>query len=134
MPWLPDLESARLLYQREPSHVPRLPFFDGIRHLDLEILTISFAGEPRIDDPRYGRVEGRAALEAYVAATRAWLEEATTGQFDLVSEMYGDTHAVEEFTLHLRRDGRVLPVAVSAELAKDTRMGPIRVYYGSAWD
>src|SRR5688500_17955069 len=64
---------------RPTKDVPRVPFLEGILDRSPEQLAASFIGEPSIDDPRHGRVEGRDAFGRYVAAMRDWLTSETTG-------------------------------------------------------
>lgn len=132
MPWLPDLEAARLLYPPKEPRAARMPFFGGIRELDSETLAASFAAEPLIDDPRHGRIASRGAFDAYVSSMRDWLRDQTAGQVDPVRLTLTASRSVEEVSVRLRGEHPELPVAIVTELAEDGRLIAIRVYH-SLW-
>jgi hypothetical protein len=94
----------------------------------------SFAGEPRVNDPRVGFVEGARRLRAFVSGTVDWLRER-----DAVVENVALTRTlsrtVEEVVLHLLSDSgaRVeLPVAIVTDRNPDRTVKTIRVYH-SMW-
>ena len=99
-----------------------------------EALERSFAGEPRINDPRVGHVEGRRELRAFVSGTADWLRErdAVVENVALTRTL---TRTVEEVVLHLLSDegARVeLPVAIVTDRNPDRTIKTIRVYH-SMW-
>jgi hypothetical protein len=111
-----------------------IPYYEGIMANDPDALIRSFAGEPRVNDPRVGHVEGAKELRAFVSGTADWLRER-----DAVVENEAltltTTRTVEEVVLHLLSDdgGRVeLPVAVVSDRNPDRTLKTIRVYH-SMW-
>src|SRR5205085_12523128 len=71
MPWIPELFSEPALerIRREAAEeraAEPVPYFDGIRTGETEALIGSFAGEPELNHPVWGRVTGRRAFEGFV--------------------------------------------------------------------
>jgi hypothetical protein len=93
----------------------------------------AFPGGVRIDDPRFGRVEGETALMEFRQASGRWLRE-HDGRPRQVAVTHGPTRVVGEFDLELTEDGRtfVLPVAVVVEPDPVKRSVWIRTYH-SQW-
>jgi hypothetical protein len=93
----------------------------------------TFPGGVRIDDPRFGRVEGKAGLTAFCDASARWLAD-HDGRPTPVAVTNGRTRVVGEFDLGLTRDGQpfVLPVAVVVEPDAAKRSVWIRTYH-SQW-
>ena len=93
----------------------------------------AFPGGVRIDDPRFGRVEGEAALIEFCKASGSWLRE-RDGRPRPIAITNGPTRVVGEFDLELTDDGRtfVLPVAVVVEPDPGRRSVWIRTYH-SQW-
>src|SRR5215210_4822948 len=89
----------------------------------------AFAGEPVVDDPRHGRVEGADAFAAYVADVRAWLKDETAGLIEPVRVTRSGRRSVEEVSVRLTGSHPELPVAVVSDLADDGRLSAVRVYH-----
>ena len=79
MPWLPELFSApalqKILDQRHQEELAAMPFFDGLLAGEPDALIDSFAGEPKLEDPVRGRVEGKRTFAAFVAEWSSWLTQ-----------------------------------------------------------
>jgi hypothetical protein len=99
-----------------------------------DALIRSFAGQPFLNDPRAGQVEGARGLRNFVSEMADWLRKR-----DAVTENVALTptpiRTVEEVVLHLLGDdgSRVhLPVAIVADRNPDRSLKAIRVYH-SMW-
>lgn len=100
---------------------------------DPEKLLEAFPDGVRIDDPRAGRIQGAAALEAYCKQSHAWLA-ARNGQGRLVASTESSSRVVGEFEVDLTEGDRslILPIGVVVEPRKKTRSVWIRIYH-SQW-
>jgi hypothetical protein len=138
MPWMPEVFTAPLAEARRAEDVVRgndaIAYYEGILAGEPDALIRSFAGQPRVNDPRVGHVEGAEELRAFVSETAHWL-----GERDAVVENVGLTRTqsrtVEEVVLHLLGDegGRIeLPVAIVTDRNPDRTLKAIRVYH-SMW-
>ena len=131
MPWIPELASAAELARRYKA--TRVPFYEGIMQASPQDLLGSWAGEPRLDDPRLGRVDGREGFEEWARSTQQWLAEhgAQLRAVDLIKTPEG---SIEEVTIDLTIDGerRELPVAVAVDKTADGDLTAIRIYH-SMW-
>ncbi len=107
-------------------------YFDLLLAADSAGLAALFTDAPEVDDPRGGRVQGRPALEQFVAATSAWLQE-SHADIEHVATVTDQGRQVGEWVVHVDgSEGRwPLPVAVVAD-RKDTGVECIRVYH-SMW-
>ncbi len=110
---------------------PAETYFAALAAGDAEPVRALFAGPPRIDDPRSGRVEGDVALTAHVARTREWLKGAA----------YSPTGGVEDGARvvtegELRMEGPAGPLALPVCCVWDRAPGggyaAVRVYH-SLW-
>jgi len=111
-----------------------VPYYEGIRAEEPDALVRSFAGEPRISDPRGGHVEGTRELRAFVAGMVHWLRE-RDAVVENVALTRTQTRTVEEVVLHLLGDdgGQIqLPVAIVTDRNPDRTLKTIRVYH-SMW-
>jgi len=111
-----------------------VPYYEGIRAEEPDALIRSFAGEPRISDPRGGHVEGTRELRAFVAGMVHWLRE-RDAVVENVALTRTQTRTVEEVVLHLLGDdgGQIqLPVAIVTDRNPDRTLKTIRVYH-SMW-
>jgi hypothetical protein len=107
MPWMPEVFTAPIAEARceqdAASANDAVPYHEGIMGNQPEALISSFAGQPRVNDPRVGHVEGTRELRAFVNGTADWLR----GR-DAVVENVALTHTqsrtVEEVVLHLLSD------------------------------
>jgi hypothetical protein len=111
-----------------------VPYYEGIMAEEPEALIRSFAGQPRVNDPRVGHIEGTRELRAFVSGTVDWLRE-RDAVVENVALTRTQTRTVEEVVLHLLGDeeGRVeLPVAIVADRNPDRTLKTIRVYH-SMW-
>lgn len=90
-----------------------------------------FSGEPVIEYPA-GRVEGRDALDRFVAESSAWLQS-RAAQVERLAVVAGDRRDVNEWVLHLDlpRGRWGLPVAAAVDRDGDG-VRAIRVYH-SMW-
>jgi hypothetical protein len=136
MPWVPETFSApvlqELLDKRRRERLVAVPYFDGLLSGEPGALLESFAGEPEVHDPIRGRIKGARAFNAFVAHTRAWLEERNASIEDLEHVVLGG-HGFEEVIVHLDGDdGRVaLPFVIVADREEDGRIDELRIYYSS---
>jgi hypothetical protein len=143
MPWMPEvftapLAEARRVEARREEDAARtndaIAYYEGILAEEPEALIRSFAGEPRVNDPRVGHVEGARGFRAFTSGTVEWLRE-RDAVVENVALTLTPTRTVEEVVLHLLRDeeGRVeLPVAIVADRNPDRTLKTIRVYH-SMW-
>ena len=142
MPWMPEVFAAPLAEPRRvearredaASANDAIAYYEGILAEEPEALVRSFAGQPRVNDPRVGYVEGARALRAFVSGTVDWLRE-RDAVVENVALTRTETRTVEEVVLHLlnEEDGRVeLPVAIVADRNPDRTLKAIRVYH-SMW-
>ena len=138
MPWVPEIFSSpiaeTLLAHEVESANDAIPYYEGIMAGEPEALVRSFAGEPVLDDPRVGYVEGARRLRAFVNGTAEWLRE-RDAVVENVALTRIPTRTVEEVVLHLLADSgeRVeLPVAIVSDRNPDRTLKAIRVYH-SMW-
>src|ERR671933_989400 len=138
MPWMPEAFTgpvADALTGREgASNTDAVPYYEGILAEEPGALVRTFAGVPRINDPRVGYVEGARRLRAFASGTVDWLRE-RDAVVENVALTRTETRTVEEVVLHLLNDedGRVeLPVAIVADRNPDRTLKAIRVYH-SMW-
>ena len=138
MPWMPEVFTAPIADAWRAQQAARandaVPYYEGIMAEEPDALIRSFAGEPRVNDPRVGHVEGRREFRAFVSGTVDWL-----GERDAVVENVAltrtQTRTVEEVVLHLLPDHGVrieLPVAIVADRNPERTLKTIRVYH-SMW-
>jgi hypothetical protein len=138
MPWMPEIFTtpvAESLHAEEAAPTnDAVPYYEGILADEPDALIRSFAGEPRVNDPRVGYVEGARELRAFVSGTTDWLRE-RDDVVENVALTRTPTRTVEEVVLHLLSDAgeRVeLPVAVVSDRNPDRTLKTIRVYQ-SMW-
>ncbi len=138
MPWMPEVFTAPIAEARREQYAAgandTVPYYEGIMANQPEALVRSFAGEPRVNDPRVGHVGGARELHAFVNGTAAWLRE-REAVVENVTLTLTPTRTVEEVVLHLLSDQGVrveLPVAVVSDRNPDRMLKAIRVYH-SVW-
>ncbi len=134
MPWMPEVFAAPIAEAMRARTNDAVPYYEGIMAEDPDALIRSFAGEPRVNDPRVGYVEGRRELHAFVMGTAEWLRE-RDAVVENVALTRTSTRTVEEVVVHLLADNdeRVeLPVAIVADRNPDRTLKTIRVYH-SMW-
>ena len=138
MPWMPEVFTAPMAEARRAEEAAltndAVPYYEGIRAEEPDALIRSFAGEPRISDPRGGHVEGTRELRAFVAGMVHWLRE-SDAVVENVALTRTQTRTVEEVVLHLLGDdgGQIqLPVAIVTDRNPDRTLKTIRVYH-SMW-
>ena len=85
---------------------------------DLDGLLSLFAGEPRLNDPHAGLIQGRPAFETFVHENSSWLKE-RQAEVERVATTSTSLRIVEESILHLQEDQEhiALPVALAADLS-----------------
>jgi hypothetical protein len=112
VPWLPELFSApvleRVLEDRRREHLVSVPYFAGLLSGERTALIGSFAGEPELHHPDFGRVKGVAAFERFVTRATAWVRDRNI--------------TIENLSL-------TVPVAVAADRDEKAYLRELRVYY-----
>jgi SnoaL-like domain len=138
VPWLPELFSApvleRVLAERRRENLVAVPYFAGLLSGEHTALIGSFAGEPELHHPVFGRVKGVAAFERFVTRATAWVRERNI-TIDNVGLIVTPLRSVEEVVLHIDRDDGTrteLPLAVAADRDEEAYLRELRVYY-STW-
>jgi hypothetical protein len=141
MPWMPEVftapiaEARRVQEEGATSANDAVPYYEGILADEPDALVRSFAaGQPVLDDPRVGRVEGARELRAFVKGTAKWLRE-RDAVVENIALARTPTRTVEEVVLNLLADvgGRVeLPVAIVTDRNPDRTVKVVRVYH-STW-
>jgi hypothetical protein len=138
VPWLPELFSApvleHVLAERRRQNLVAVPYFAGLLSGENHALIGSFAGEPELHHPVFGRVKGVAAFERFIARATAWVRDRniTVENVDLVVT---PLRSVEEVVLNIDRDDgkrTQLPLAVVADRNEQAYLRELRVYY-STW-
>jgi hypothetical protein len=138
MPWMPEAFAAPIADARREQDDAiandAVPYYEGIMANQPEALVRSFAGQPRVNDPRVGYVEGARELHAFVNGTADWLRE-RDAVVENVALTRTQSRTVEEVVLHLLSDEGVrveLPVAIVSDRNPDRTLKTIRVYH-SMW-
>ncbi len=138
MPWMPEVFTApvaeALRAQETPGANDAIAYYEGIVAEEPGALIRSFVGEPRVNDPRVGYVEGARQFRAFVTGTAEWLRE-KDAVVENVALTRTSTRTVEEVVLHLLAENgeRVeLPVTVVTDRNPDRTLKTIRVYH-SMW-
>jgi hypothetical protein len=138
MPWMPEAFAAPIADARREQDDAiandAVPYYEGIMANQPEALVRSFAGQPRVNDPRVGYVEGARELRAFVNGTADWLRE-RDAVVENVSLTRTQSRTVEEVVLHLRSDDGVrveLPVGIVSDRNPERTLKTIRVYH-SMW-
>ncbi|MFL5778663.1 MAG: hypothetical protein ACJ761_06940 [Chloroflexota bacterium] len=137
MTWFPELNQVMYQSARVETIAPLAQSLEATRAAllagDPDELLVAFPDGVRIDDPRAGRVEGRAALERYCETSAAWIGE-RQGNGHLICSTVGPSRVVGEFELELVQDGRqiALPLAVVVEPGIEARTVWVRIYH-SQW-
>lgn len=120
------------LVDLSPFLTTLIRFYDHLLAGNVDHLCGIFSGEPRIDTPLQGEVQGSESFVAFVQAQQAWLQ-AQQAQPTLVNLIETPERVVVEYLLHLEKEGETidLPVTVVFEGAGEQVSG-IRVYH-STW-
>jgi hypothetical protein len=129
----PPIAEARRAAEATPTN-DAVPYYEGIMAEEPDALVRSFAGEPLVNDPRVGYVEGARQLRVFASATARWLRERDAVVVNVALTLTR-TRTVEEVVLQLIGDGerRVeLPVAIVTDRNPDRTVKTIRVYH-SMW-
>jgi hypothetical protein len=95
---------------------------------DAAAVTALFAGEPLIDDPEAGRLEGADRVADFVRESGQWYAE-TGATTETIRTTVSRPRAVTEQVL--RWAGTELPMAVVAELTGPGRLAAVRIYHSS---
>ena len=131
LPWFQEIELVRRAHRRAVDQADkrarRIGFIEGLHDRDADELAVSFAGEPRVDDPEYGRIEGRDAFQEYVASKRDWLGAQNGSETTSVTTTSERT--VEETLVRLAEGGE-RRYAIVSDLDADGLLVAIRVYQG----
>jgi hypothetical protein len=138
MAWMPEVFTAPLAEARRAEDVApannAIAYYEGILAGEPDALVRSFAGQPRVNDPRVGDVEGDEELRAFVSEMAGWLRE-RDAVVENVALTRTQTRTVEEVVLHLLGDDErliELPVAIVTDRNPDRTLKAIRVYH-SMW-
>ena len=138
MPWMPEVFTAPIAEAQRAEDVARandaIAYYEGILAGEPDALVRSFAGQPRVDDPRVGHIEGAEELCTFVSETANWLRE-RDAVVENVALTLTQSRTVEEVVLHLLGNlgGRVeLPVTIVSDRNSDRTLKAIRVYH-SMW-
>jgi hypothetical protein len=137
VPWLPELFSApvleRVLEDRRREKLVSVPYFEGLLSGENRALIGSFAGEPQLHHPGFGRVKGAGAFERFIARANAWVRDGNI-TVESLGLVVTPLRTVEEVVLRVdRADGTraELPVAVAADRDEKAYLRELRVYYSS---
>ncbi|MFT3865587.1 MAG: hypothetical protein QM729_15060 [Solirubrobacterales bacterium] len=135
MPWPPELFSAPVLAKFEAGQrhkVENVPYFDGLVAGEVDALVESFVGEPRLQHPLRGLVEGEYEFREFVADTERWLRERQARIADVHRGGLAQRD-FEEVVVHLAGpEGPIeLPHAMVADHGPDARIEEIRIYLGT---
>jgi SnoaL-like domain len=135
MPWVPELFSARALARLEAKQqqkVVDVPYFDGLVMGEVDALVESFAGEPRIQHPLRGTIEGEYDFREFVAASARWLKEHDATVEDVQRSVL-ERRGFEEVIVHLDSGGEQidLPHGLVADHSSEGRIEELRVYFSS---
>jgi hypothetical protein len=135
MPWVPELFSAPALAQleaRRGKKVIDVPYFDGLVMGEVDALVESFAGEPRVQHPLRGTIEGEYDFREFVAASDRWLKEHGATVED-VRRVVLERRGFEEVVIHLGGDGDGLglPHGLVADHSPDGRIEELRIYFST---
>lgn len=105
------------------NYLPLLISGDANQLLEL------FAGEPIVDDPRAGHIQGVEKFQQFVATNQEWLRQHQE-RVEPVALTKNDTRAVFECILHLVQNSKQipLPVAIVGDM-HDNKITAIRVYH-----
>jgi hypothetical protein len=135
VPWLPELFSApvleRVLEERRRESLVAVPYFEGLLSGENRALIASFAGEPELHHPDFGRVKGVAAFERFIDRATAWVKERGI-TVENVALTVTPLRTVEEVILHLDGGQVEVPVAIAADRDEKAYLRELRVYY-STW-
>ena len=107
MPWMPEVFTIPIAEARraegEACANDAIAYYEGILAGQPNALVRSLARQPRVNDPRVGRVEGAKELCAFVSGTADWLRE-RDGVVENVALTRTQTCTIEEVVLHLLGD------------------------------
>ncbi len=135
MPWVPELFSAPALARleaRRGRNVVDVPYFDGIAMGEVSALIESFAGEPRVQHPLRGTIEGEYDFREFVAASGRWLKEHEATVEDVLRVVL-ERRGFEEVVVRFGAGGDAfgLPHALVADHSPDGRIEELRVYFST---
>jgi hypothetical protein len=132
MSWTHRPSSPSTEIRRRPREHPHAPFYEGVLNMGEEELLASWKGQPNLDEPRSGRVEGVDRFGRWVEETREWLLGADAA-IRPVYLLVTPTRTVEEVAIDLTLEGerRELPVAIVGEHDLDG-LTAVRIYH-SMW-
>ncbi|HEX3360967.1 MAG TPA: hypothetical protein VHS74_08260 [Solirubrobacterales bacterium] len=135
MPWVPELFSAPALAQFEAKQQRRveiIPYFDGLVAGEVDALVGSFVGEPRVQHPLRGLIEGEYEFREFVADTERWVRERGARVEDVHRGVL-EHRGFEEVVVHLGgASGPVdLPHAMVADHGPESKIEEIRVYFST---
>ena len=135
MPWVPELFSAPVLARFETKQqrkVEVVPYFDGLIAGEVDALVGSFVGEPRLQHPLRGTIEGEYEFREFVADTARWLRERHATVADVHRGVL-ERRGFEEVVVHF--GGPIapldLPHAMVADHGPDGRLEEIRIYFST---
>jgi hypothetical protein len=135
MPWVPELFSAPVIARfeaKQRGRVEIVPYFDGLVAGEVDALVGSFVGEPRLQHPLRGLIEGEYEFREFVADTERWVREREARVED-VHRAVLERRGFEEIVVHLggARGAIDLPHAMVADHGPDGKIEEIRVYFST---
>lgn len=135
MPWVPELFSAPVIARFEAKQRQRVeivPYFDGLVAGEVDALVGSFVGEPRIQHPLRGLIEGEYEFREFVADTERWMREREARVEDVHRGVL-ERRGFEEVVVHLNgAAGPIdLPHAMVADHGPEAKIEEIRVYFST---
>lgn len=135
MPWVPELFSAPVLArfeEKQQRKVVDVPYFDGLVAGEVDALVESFVGEPRLQHPLRGTIQGEYEFREFVADTARWLRE-RDARIEDVHRGVLERRGFEEVVVHF--GGPIapldLPHAMVADHGPDARVEEIRIYFST---
>jgi hypothetical protein len=109
-----------------------IEFYSGLFDGNINDIKAMFSGEPRLNEPSKGQVQGERAFEHFIGNYRQWMQSRNP-RAERLDSIAAKNRTVEEYILHLHYKGESfnLPVALIADLEGD-KFKQIRIYH-SMW-
>jgi hypothetical protein len=117
---------------RQQRKVEVVPYFDGLVAGEVDALVESFVGEPRLQHPLRGAIEGEYEFREFVADSERWLRERAATVAD-VHRAVLEQRGFEEVVVHFGGPGGEvdLPHAMVADHGPEARIEEIRIYFST---
>jgi hypothetical protein len=109
-----------------------MKFYSALFDGDVNDIKAMFAGEPLLNEPSKGQIQGERAFDHFIGNYRQWMR-CRNPRVECIDSIAAKNRAVEEYILHLHYKGESidLPVAIIADLEGD-KFTHIRIYH-SMW-